>query len=76
MLFNHTINLMARKPLLANIDASVLEAHMHCRTEWPIGLVEAITKAKQTTIDVWLSDNVLYAPQTNTTPEFNINFKY
>ena len=41
---------MARKPLLANIDASVLEAHMHCRTEWPIGLVEAITKAKQTTV--------------------------
>ena len=41
---------MARKPLLANIDASVLEVHMHCRTEWPIGLIEAMTKAKQTTV--------------------------
>ena len=41
---------MAHKPLLANIDASVLEVHMHCRTEWPIGLIEAMTKAKQTTV--------------------------
>jgi len=32
------------------LDASVLEAHMRCGSEWPIGLVDAIAEAHRTTI--------------------------
>ena len=42
---------MSRKTTrLANLDASVLEAEMRCGVEWPIGLVDAIAQAHQTTV--------------------------
>ena len=36
---------------LSKLDASVLEAQMHCGSEWPIGLVDAIAEAHQTTVE-------------------------
>ena len=43
--------LMSRKTTrLTNLDASVLEAEMRCGTEWPIGLIDAIAQAHQTTV--------------------------
>ena len=43
--------LMSRKTTrLSKLDASVLEAQMRCGTEWPIGLVDAIAEAHQTTV--------------------------
>ena len=44
-------SLMSRKTTrLTNLDASVLEAEMRCGTEWPIGLIDAIAQAHQTTV--------------------------
>ena len=44
-------HLMSRKKTrLSKLDASVLEAQMRCGTEWPIGLVDAIAEAHQTTV--------------------------
>ena len=39
---------------LSKLDVSVLEAQMRCGSEWPIGLVDAIEEAHQTT-----SENVI-----------------
>ena len=36
---------------LSKLDVSVLEAQMRCGSEWPIGLVDAIAEAHQTTIE-------------------------
>ena len=36
---------------LSKLDASVLEAQMRCGSEWPIGLVDAIAEAHQTTVE-------------------------
>ena len=36
---------------LSKLDASVLEAQMRCGMEWPIGLVDAIAEAHQTTVE-------------------------
>jgi hypothetical protein len=36
---------------LSKLDASVLEAQMRCGSEWPIGLVDVIAEAHQTTIE-------------------------
>ena len=42
---------MSRKSTrLSKLDASVLEAQIRCGTEWPIGLVDAIAQAHQTTV--------------------------
>ena len=42
---------MSRKATrLSKLDASVLEAQMRCGTEWPIGLIDAIAQAHQTTV--------------------------
>ena len=35
---------------LSQPNASVLKAQMRCGTEWPIGLVDAIAQAHQTTV--------------------------
>ena len=43
--------LMNRKATrLSKLDASILEAHMRYGNEWPVGLVDAIREAHQTTI--------------------------
>ncbi len=42
---------MSRKATrLSKLDASVLEARMRCGSEWPIGLIDAIAQAHQTTV--------------------------
>ena len=42
---------MSRKATrLSKLDASVLEAQMRCGSEWPIGLIDAIAQAHQTTV--------------------------
>ena len=42
---------MSRKTTrLSKLDASILEALMRCGTDWPIGLVDAIAEAHQTTV--------------------------
>ena len=44
---------MSRKTTrLSKLDASILEAQMRCGTDWPIGLVDAIAEAHQTTVQV------------------------
>ena len=44
-------HLMSRKTnRLSKLDASVLEAQIRCGTDWPIGLVDAIAEAHQTTV--------------------------
>ena len=59
---------------LSKLDVSILEAQMRCGSEWPIGLVDAIAEAHQTTIE-----NVIerqHALSSNDTQEqkFNIYF--
>ena len=47
-----TINTMSKKTSrLSKLDVSVLEAQMRCGSEWPIGLVDVIAEAHQTTIE-------------------------
>ena len=36
---------------LSQLDVSVLEAQMRCGSEWPIGLIDAIAEAHQTTVE-------------------------
>ena len=36
---------------LSKLDLSVIEAHIRCGSEWPIGLVDAIAEAHQTTVE-------------------------
>ena len=44
---------MSRKATrLSKLDASILEAQKRCGNDWPIGLVDAIAKAHQTTVRV------------------------
>ena len=46
-------HLMSRKTTrLSKLDASILEAQKRCGTDWPIGLVDAIAEAHQTTVRV------------------------
>ena len=35
---------------LSKLDLSVIEAQIHCGSEWPIGLVDAIAEAHRTTV--------------------------
>jgi hypothetical protein len=42
---------MSRKTTsLSKLDASIFEAQMRCGNDWPIGLVDAIAEAHQTTV--------------------------
>ena len=36
---------------LSKLDVSVLEAQMRCGSEWPVGLLDAIAEAHQTTVE-------------------------
>ena len=66
---------MARsKTRLTNLDASVLEAQMRCGAEWPIGLVEAIAKAHQTTVRRVIERKLALRSTGQYNTEFNINF--
>ena len=70
--------LMSRKSTrLANLDASVMEAEMRCGSEWPIGLVDAIAQAHQTTVRCVIERRRVLRPSTrygSNNPEFNPNF--
>ena len=58
---------------LSKLDASVLEAQMRCGTEWPIGLIDAIAQAHQTTVRrVIERKRVLRS--TEQYAEFNVDF--
>jgi len=75
--FKFTNYLMARKKTrLTNLDASVLEAQMRCGTEWPIGLVEAIAKAHQTSVRCVIARKRALRATGQHNPEFNINLSY
>jgi len=65
---------MARKKTrLTNLDASVFEAQMRCGTDWPIGLVEAIAKAHQTTVRCVIERQRALRSTGQYNPECNIN---
>ena len=36
---------------LSKLDLSVIEAQIRCGSKWPIGLVDAIAEAHQTTVE-------------------------
>ena len=66
---------MSRKATrLTNLDASVLEAHMRCGMEWPIGLVDAIAQAHQTTVRCVIERRRILRSTPQYGSEFNINF--
>ena len=66
---------MSRKTTrLSKLDASVLEAQMHCGTEWPIGLVDAIAQAHQTTVRCAIERQHFLRITEQYNPEFKINF--
>ena len=68
---------MARKKTrLTNLDASVIEAQMRCGTEWPIGLVEAIAKAHQTTVRCVIERQRALRTAGQYKTDFNMNLKY
>ena len=70
-----TINTMSKKTSrLSKLDVSVLEAQMRCGSEWPIGLVDAIAEAHQTT-----SENVIerqHALSSEDTQEHKLNIYF
>ena len=66
---------MSRKTTrLSKLDASVLEAQMRCGTEWPIGLVDAIAQAHQTTVRCVIERQRVLRFREQYNPEFKINF--
>ena len=69
--FEISLHLMSRKTTrLSKLDASILEAQMRCGTDWPIGLVDAIAEAHQTTVRVVIErQNIL-----RSTGRYNDNF--
>ena len=65
---------MSRKTTrLSKLDASVLEAQMRCGTEWPIGLVNAIAQAHQTTVRCVIERQRVLRFREQYNPEFKIN---
>ena len=66
---------MSRKTTrLSKLDASVFEAQMRCGTEWPIGLVDAIAQAHQTTVRCVIERQRILHLTEQYNPEFKINF--
>ena len=66
---------MSRKTTrLSKLDASVLEAQMRCGTEWPIGLVDAIAQAHQTTVRCVIERQRVLRLTENYNSVFKINF--
>ena len=59
---------------LSKLDASVLEAQIRCGTEWPIGLVDAIAQAHQTTVRCVIERQRILRFTEQYNPEFKINF--
>ena len=65
---------MSRKATrLSKLDASVLEAQMRCGTEWPIGLIDAIAQAHQTTVRRVI-ERKRALRSTEQYAEFNVDF--
>ena len=65
---------MSRKATrLSKLDASVLEAQMRCGTEWPIGLIDAIAQAHQTTVRRVIERKRILR-STEQYAEFNVDF--
>ena len=48
---SHHQQMSKKTSRLSKLDESVLEAQMRCGSEWPIGLVDAIAEAHQTTVE-------------------------
>tara|TARA_B100000524_G_scaffold100676_1_gene48335 strand:- start:170 stop:370 length:201 start_codon:yes stop_codon:yes gene_type:complete len=66
---------MSRKSTrLSKLDASVLEAQIRCGTEWPIGLVDAIAQAHQTTVRCVIERQRILRFTEQYNPEFKNNF--
>ena len=65
---------MSRKATrLSKLDASVLEAQMRCGSEWPIGLIDAIAQAHQTTVRRVIERKRILR-STEQYAEFNVDF--
>ena len=70
-----TINTMSKKTSrLSKLDVSVLEAQMRCGSEWPIGLVDAIAEAHQTTIENVIERQHALSSKDTQEQKFNIYF--
>ena len=66
---------MSRKTTrLSKLDASVLEAQMRCESERPIGLVDAIAQAHQTTVRCVIEGKRVLSFTEQCNPEIKINF--
>ena len=59
---------------LSKLDVSVLEAQMRCGSEWPIGLVDAIAEAHQTTIENVIERQHALSSKDTQEQKFNIYF--
>ena len=70
-----TINTMSKKTSrLSKLDVSILEAQMRCGSEWPIGLVDAIAEAHQTTIKNVIERQHALSSKDTQDQKFNIYF--
>ena len=63
-----------RTTRLSKLDTSVLEAQMRCGTEWPIGLVDAIAQAHQTTVRCVIERQRILRFTKQYNHEFKMNF--
>ena len=59
---------------LSKLNASITKAQMRCGTEWPIGLVDAIAQAHQTTVRCVNERLHVLRSTEQYNPEFKINF--
>ena len=59
---------------LSKLDVSVLEAQMRCGSEWPIGLVDAIAEAHQTTIENVIERQHALSSKDTQEQKLNIHF--
>ena len=59
---------------LSKLDVSVLEAQMRCGSKWPIGLIDAIAEAHQTTIENVIERQHALSSKDTQEQKFNIYF--
>ena len=59
---------------LSKLDVSILEAQMRCGSEWPIGLVDAIAEAHQTTIENVIERQHALSSKETQKQKLNIDF--
>ena len=66
---------MSRKTThLSKLDASVLEAQMRCGNDWPIGLIDAIAEAHQTTVQFVIERQDILRSMGPHNKKFNVYF--